>query len=310
MNTSDLKQTLKRAAPERTRLYIRRVNRLRWVTKAKVLRDHGAGPWEERPLRRARYVLSDPEIDTFTYPVANLAEMSELLSEVLVEHSTDELQGYLDEALAEPELGPLLSRDVGTGAIYMKRRPPLPAHHLAAWALIRARKPKLVVETGILEGLGSRTMLCALRRNSEEGHRGRLTSFDILPGAGRKLVPERLRGFWEPIYEPTPEALTGNLEGLEVDFFLHDSVQEYDHLAAEVGAVLPFMAPGGILMTVAGWTGLLDELAERLKGHSRTFQERPLDHFYSGRNLSWMRLPLDFDGAASRDALPGPRAER
>jgi hypothetical protein len=299
-----LKQTLKHGTPQRARLYIRRANRLRWLTKAKVLREHGSGPWEGRPLRRARYVLTDPEIDTFTYPVANLAEMSELLSEVL-EHPAAELQAYIDEALSVPELGPHLSREIGARAIYMKRRPPLPAHHLAAWALIRSRKPKLVVETGILEGLGSRTMLSALHRNSEEGHRGRLISFDVLPGSGTGLVPKRLRGAWDPIYEPTPEALGRNLKGLEVDFFLHDSVQEYDHLVAEVDAVLPFMAPGGILMTVAGWTGLLEQLAGQMRGRSRTFRERPLDHFYSGRTLSWMQLPLDYKGI-SRGALPGP----
>ncbi|HST70804.1 MAG TPA: class I SAM-dependent methyltransferase [Solirubrobacterales bacterium] len=303
-----LKQTLKHGTPQRARLYIRRANRLRWVTKAKVLRQHGAGPWEGRPLRRARYVLADPEIDTFTYPVANLAEMSQLLAEVL-EHPAAELQGYIEEALTDPDLGPLLSREIGPRAIYMKRRPPLPAHHLAAWALIRASKPKLVVETGILEGLGSRTMLCALQRNSKEGHPGRLMSFDVLPGSGKGLVPKRLRASWDPIYEPTPEALPRHLAGLEVDFFLHDSVQEYDHLVAEVDAMLPFMAPGGTLMTVAGWTGLLEQLAERLRGCSRTFREQPLDHFYSGRTLSWMRLPLDYEGA-SPGALPALLAER
>jgi Methyltransferase domain len=287
-----IKQKLKRSVPERARLYIRRANRLRWLTKAKVLRQHGPGPWEGRPVRKARYVLADPEIDTFTYPVANLAEMSECLSEVL-EHPAEELQAYVEEACADPELGPLLSREIGLRAIYMKRKPPLPAHHLAAWALIRARKPRLVVETGILEGLGSRTMLRALQLNSEEGHGGRLISFDILPGAGKGLVPERLRGSWEPIYEPTPEALAEHLQGLEVDFFLHDSVQDYYHLEAEVAEVLPFMIPGGILMTVAGWTGVLDQLSERIGGRSRKFQERPLDHFYSGRTLSWMRLPAD-----------------
>jgi Methyltransferase domain len=292
-----LKQTLKHGTPERARLYIRRANRLRWLTKARVLREHDTGPWEGRPLRKARYVLADPEIDTFTYPVANLTEMGELLSEVL-EHPADELQGYIEEAATDPELGPQLSRDIGLRALYMKRRPPLPAHHLAAWALIRARKPKLIVETGILEGLGSRTMLCALKLNGEEGHEGRLMSFDILPGAGKGLVPAKLKGRWDPIYEPTPEALAKSLEGLKVDFFLHDSIQEYDHLVAEVDAVLPFMAPGGTLMTVAGWTGLLEQLAEQMRGRSRTFRERPLDHFYSGRTLSWMRLPLDYEGAS------------
>jgi hypothetical protein len=48
---------------------------------------------------------------------------------------------------------------------------------------------------------------------------------------------------------------------------------------------------------VAGWTGVLEQLSERTGGRSRSFQERPLDHFYSGRTLSWMRLPLDYETA-------------
>jgi hypothetical protein len=291
-----LKQRLKRGVSPRARLYIRRAGRLRWLTKARVLRRYGSGPWSGSPLRQARYVLWDPEIDTFTYAIANRREMCEQLASIL-ETTPDDLERYVEEALADPELGPLLSRDIGARAVYMKRRPPLPAHHLSAWAVIRSRKPGLVVETGILEGLGSRTMLRALQLNAEEGHAGRLTSFDVMPGAGDALVPARLRERWEPVYEPTPEALAPTLAGREVDFFFHDSVQEAGHLQAEAEAVLPVMAPGGVLMTVAGWTGVLEQLSERTGGRSRSFQERPLDHFYSGRTLSWMRLPLDYETA-------------
>jgi Methyltransferase domain len=285
-----MKRALKRIVPERARLYIRRANRLRWITKAKTLRRNGPGAWRGRPLRQARYVLCDPEVDTFTYSIANLDQLARQLALVL-DQPTEEVEAHLAEALKDPELGSRLSRDIGWRALFTKRRPPLPSHHLSAWATIRSCKPALVVETGILEGLGDRIMLRALQLNAAEGTPGRLMSFDIMPGSGRALVPERLSAAWEPIYEPTPEALGDRLEGREVGLFLHDSVGEADHLRSELEAVYPHMVPGGILMTVHGWIGVLEEEAARLGGRCETFRERPRDHFYGGRALSWMRLP-------------------
>jgi hypothetical protein len=284
-----VKQTLKRFLPARGRIYIRRANRLRWITKARNLRG-ASSAWTGKPLRKARYVLFDPEIDTFTYSIANMNELAEQLA-IVLDCSASELKGHLLEILTDPELGSKLTEDIGWRALFTKRRPPLPSHHLSAWAIIRTCKPPLVVETGILEGLGARTMLRALQLNEDEGSPGRLMSFDVLPGAGRTLVPTRLRGAWEPIYEPTPEALSKHLAGSEVGLFIHDSVPEGDHLRAEVETVLPRMAPGGVVMTVHGWTGVLEETSVRIGGRCETFVERPSDHFYGGRTISWMRLP-------------------
>lgn len=284
-----MKQIVKRLAPERLRLYLRRAGRLRWITKARVLRTHGHGAWADRPLRRLRYVLFDPEVDTFTYRLANLDELTRQLA-VVLDRPADALAPHLEEALADPELGDALARDIGWRALFVKRRPPLPSHHLSAWIIVRVCRPSLVVETGILEGLGSRTILRALQLNGAEGSPGRLMSFDVLSGAGA-LVPERLRPGWEPVYEPTPEALRCRLDGRRVDLFLHDSVQDAEHLRAELDAVLPHANPGAVLMTVAGWTGVLEEIAGPLGARCETFRERPVDHFYSGRRVSWMRLP-------------------
>jgi hypothetical protein len=51
------------------------------------------------------------------------------------------------------------------------------------------------------------------------------------------------------------------------------------------------MAPGGVVMTVHGWTGVLAEEADGLGVRTATFEERPEDHFYGGRTIAWMRLP-------------------
>jgi hypothetical protein len=285
-----VKRLLKGIIPERARLLVRRANRFRWVTKFKVLRRNGPGPWAGRPLRMARYVLWDPEVDTFTYPIENLDELAERLAAVL-DSPRDELAGYIEEALADPELGPGLTRDLGWRVLFTKRRPSFPSHHLSAWGVIRACKPALVVETGILEGLGDRIMLRALARNAEEGHPGKLIAFDIMPGAGEALVPDHLNSAWEPIYEPTPAAIETHVSGSEVGLFLHDSVPEADHLRAELEAILPHMAPGGVLMSVHAWTGVLEEIAAHTGGRYETFTERPSDHFYGGRTVGWVQLP-------------------
>jgi hypothetical protein len=297
-----VKRIVKRLAPERLRLYVRRAGRLRWVTKARILRSYGLGAWSGKPLRCLRYVLLDPEVDTFTYRLANSGELIRQLAAVL-DLPAETLAPYLEEAMSDPELGSALTRDIGWRALFVKRCPPLPSHHLSAWIIIRACKPSLVVETGILEGLGSRAILRALQLNDEEGSPGRLMSFDVLPGAG-VLVPDRLRSRWEPIYEPTPQALSAHLQGRRVDLFLHDSVPDPEHLRSELEAVMPYANAGAVLMTVAGWTGVLEKLAEPLDARCETFAERPADHFYSGRKVSWMRLPA----APARGAAPAPAA--
>jgi hypothetical protein len=307
---TEIKRTMKERLPARWQSYARRGGRLRWITKARNLRQEGDGAWRGKPLRQARYVLFDPEVDSYTYALANTDELAERLAEVL-ERPVEEIDAHLEEGLGDPELGAGLARDVGWRALFVKRRPPLPSHHLSAWVIIRLRKPTLVVETGILHGLGSRTILRALELNRAEGAAGELISFDIAAGAGDLLVTPRLRAAWTPVYEPTPRALAPHLRGRQVDLFIHDSVQDHDHLRAEVEAVLPFAAPAAILMTVAGWSGVFAELSAGLEAQSWTFHERPADHFYRGRTIGWLRLaprPDAKTAGRARDAAPGPVA--
>ena len=64
---------------------------------------------------------------------------------------------------------------------------PLFARRLVWYALVRARKPKLVVETGVDKGLGAVLLCSALKKNVEEGHQGYYVGTDINPEAGYLL---------------------------------------------------------------------------------------------------------------------------
>jgi Methyltransferase domain len=270
---------------------VRRLGRLRWVTKGRNLRRAGLGPWQGRPVRVASFVLLDPEVDTYSYWIENGDELAERLAQVLG-RSKSELLALLQEARDDIELGERLTRDIGWRVLFFKRRPPLAGHHLAAYAVVRALAPDVAVETGILDGLGSRTILRALQRNAEAGRQGRLWSFDVMPGAGA-LVPARLATRWTPVYESSERALPRLLTQRPLDFFIHDSLPEPEHQRLELEAALDNARPGALVMTVHGWTGVLRELA-RARGLSyEDFHERPRDHFYHGRHLAWTRVPPD-----------------
>ncbi|HEX2770947.1 MAG TPA: class I SAM-dependent methyltransferase, partial [Micromonosporaceae bacterium] len=58
------------------------------------------------------------------------------------------------------------------------------ARRIGWYALVRAARPRHVVETGVDKGLGTCVLAAALLRNAAEGNPGRVTSLDINPEAG------------------------------------------------------------------------------------------------------------------------------
>jgi hypothetical protein len=282
---------MKRLLPERLRLYVRHLGRLRWLTKARKLRTAGSShPWSGRPLRQARYVLTDPEVDTYTYEIVNGDDLAVTLARLL-DIPAEQIGELIAEAQADHELGAGLAAQVGWRRIYLKRHPPLPAHHLAAWVLTRVLRPAVAIETGVLEGLGSRTILRALEINAQDGSDGVLISLDTLPRAGHALVDGSLGKRWEFVQASSPEGLAEAIGGRRVGFLLSDTVPDRDHILSEFDAVFPQLAPGAVLMAIHGWTGAPEKFAARHGGRTERFKEQPYDHFYGGREIGWIKLP-------------------
>jgi hypothetical protein len=283
-----VKERLKALVSERNRRRLRMLGRVRWLTKARVL-GHNGVTLRSDPGRWLRYVLVDPEIDSFTYVVVNDDELAATLADVCGLDAAA-LSARCVEARSDPALREGLRRHVRWRLQY-KRRLALGSHHLATWALIRELTPAAVVETGILEGLNSRVMLRALQRNEEDGRRGgRLLSFDLMPGAGA-LVGDELRARWTTVWGPTEETLEPALTGERVGLFVHDSNPEDAHQRVEYAIALRNAAPGLVLMTVDDWGPALREVAAEQGARYAHFQERPRDHFYQGNRIGFARLP-------------------
>jgi hypothetical protein len=253
----------------------RRLGRVRWLTKRKVLRRYGASP-----RRWWRYVLFDPEVDSFTYAIANEDQLAAALEPVLgVPHA--QLGALIAEAHEEEPLGRAL-RQPPSHWLWSKRQPEPRAHHLALWAAIRALRPDVVVETGILDGMASTVMLAALQRNGQ----GTLISFDVMPGTGA-MVPAALRDRWEPVYANAPDVLGEVIGDRRIALFTSDSLPDLEQIGAEFAAVLAHaddrlvaFTAWGALDGVLGWAGT-DVVR---------FRDRPVGHFYGGAEFAATRV--------------------
>lgn len=280
---SAAKDAVKRVVGPAGQRHARKLARVRWAQKAGQVRGAGA------PLREhLRYVLTDPEVDNFTYELDNEPELAGAVAEVL--GATEQrVLALFAEAKADPVLrglaAPLRHR------LDTKRHLPL-GKRLAWYAAVRLRRPAIAVECGILDGLGSAAMLRALEVNAAEGGPdGRLLSFDILPGAGR-LVPGALRARWEPVFEPTPGAIAPALRGRAVGLLVSDAGSDAARERAEYDAAL--VAPDGPVVLVAGsaqWTDVLADLAADRGVRYREVRDRPRDHFFAGQGTGIARLP-------------------
>jgi len=266
---------------QRLRASARRLNRLRWTSKLANVR-HAPPGGTAGTLDKIGYVLLAPELGDHSFDIGDELGMATFLAGALSVTVTDAL-GAIEEAGADDRLRADYARLKRLSLVPRRMRL---SQRTLWWAIVRLRKPALVVETGVWYGLGSAVLLRALELNAEEGHEGRLISFDPDPTGGW-LVPHRLESRWQWVKASTDDALEATLFGKEVDLFIHDTPSDYEREHYEFQVALRHSAPEAVLLSGNGRnTAALEELcgAEGLPYHH--FQYVPDRHFYVTRGLS------------------------
>jgi hypothetical protein len=118
----------------------------------------------------------------------------------------------------------------------------------ALYLLVRAVRPRVVIETGVLYGASSGHILAALARNGE----GELHSIELGRDSREPphdfLIPKALQSQWDLIIGDSRLELPSLLEHLpEVNLFHHDSLHTFEHMKWEYEAVFPHLTPEGVL---------------------------------------------------------------
>lgn len=137
-------------------------------------------------------------------------------------------------------------------------------HHFL-YGAVRIARPKLVLETGVFDGMSSALVLRAMERNAT----GTLISVDLparemiadatdrmLEGALPQgcdpgwIVPQGLRSRYHLHLGDSKQLLPPLLQKCgQVDVFLHDSLHTYQHQFFEYQIAWPYLIPGGLLLS-------------------------------------------------------------
>jgi predicted O-methyltransferase YrrM len=239
-----------------------------------------------RPVAVGKYLLFDRETTNFTYDIANREELARLVGQLFGQGNSE----YVWELEADSTLRAHLNERLRA----RKDRNPI-AHYgrRAGWyAIVRGLRPKLVIESGVHDGLGSVVLLRALQRNADEGAPGRLIGIDIDPLSGW-LVPGDMSSQFNLVVGDSLEVLPQLLAEERADLFIHDSDHRFPHQWAEYTAVIDRLSPRAVLLCDDASPGCALEVFAR--EHARPYfawKEQPIEHFYGGTTLGISPHPV------------------
>jgi predicted O-methyltransferase YrrM len=118
----------------------------------------------------------------------------------------------------------------------------------ALYLLVRASRPKVAVDTGVLYGASTAHILAAMADNGS----GELHSIDIGRNPSEPphefFIPANLLQRWELIIGDSRDELPRLLRRCgKIDLFYHDSLHTWEHMLFEYGTALPYLTERGVL---------------------------------------------------------------
>jgi len=137
-------------------------------------------------------------------------------------------------------------------------------YRILLYVIVRAIKPKIIIETGVMHGLSSSFILKALEKNEE----GKLFSIDApsykktgpvnqdgymeaLPHGKEPgwIIPSTIKNKWELKIGKSKDILPLLIDSKEqLDFFIHDSEHTYENMMFELKLAWNKLKPGGIIV--------------------------------------------------------------
>jgi predicted O-methyltransferase YrrM len=151
------------------------------------------------------------------------------------------------------------------------------------YALIRIRKPKFVVETGVHHGVGALVINSALHRNRKEGYHGEYLGTDINPNSGELII--------HPFNEQCSVVIDDSIATLQslvipIDLFINDSDHSAEYEAAEYSSIEKKLSMDAMILgDNSHASDSLRRFSEKTNRHFIFFKEEPFNHFYSGAGI-------------------------
>lgn len=226
------------------------------------------------------WIFHGQEDSNFNYSLteSNLRQLAHLLS-LVTNTDVQEIYGFFEEILNDVSVKDILrtkkqsrhENEVGLG------------RRIGWYALVRALKPKLTVETGVDEGIGAVIICKALSKNHQEGFNGTYLGTEIRSNAGKYFTKEYAK-YGKIQYGDSVESL--KMITNEIDVFINDSDHDPVYELLEYETVVSKMSINGFMLSDNSHaTDVLIEFSEKYNRKFVFFKESPKGHWYPGAGI-------------------------
>jgi predicted O-methyltransferase YrrM len=250
-------------------------------------RRRRASRFYKQKLKEARsWSWRKTELSNYYYGLTprNRKDLAFLIS-LISGKSIDEIEGFFDEIENDTLVNTTLKKfkdshpELRDSNMQVGRR-------IGWYALVRAMKPNLVIETGVHHGVGALVLSSAILRNQAFGVSGKYLGTDINPLAG-ELLPDCFDGVSEVIIGDSLETLR-SLGDRRIDIFINDSDHSSSYELEEYEAILPRLQINSIILgDNSHATDSLRVFSEANVRRFLFFKEEPADHFYHGAGIGF-----------------------
>lgn len=245
----------------------------------------GLGYFRQPLLDLGRWVFTSSENTNFTYDLdaLNTRYLTSMLADVLG-LDFDVVGGYIAEITDDDELSRHIAARTAASDLTFRADGRARLGRRVGWyAVVRALKPCVVIESGVDKGLGACVLAAALLRNAEEGHPGRYYGTDVDREAGY-LLAGRYADVGEILYGDSRESLE-KFAGT-IDLFINDSDHSAAYEASEYSAIEHKLSERAVVLgDNSRDSGALLDFSLRAGRRFVYFQERPSNHWYPGAGI-------------------------
>lgn len=232
-----------------------------------------------------KWLLFSKELTNFTYDLTDINKkyLSATLS-LITNTSEEKILGYIEEIHTNAKLKQYLEKKIIKSNYNFMADVNINFSRRVGWyALVRAMKPKIVVESGVDKGLGSVVIAEALRKNKSEGYTGGYYGTDNVLAAGY-LFDKPYNDYGQILYGDSITSLKNLKE--KVDVFINDSEHSSSYEAREYEAIKSKLSKKAII--VGDNSHATDKLFAFSVKNNRNFlfwSEKPKNHWYPGAGM-------------------------
>lgn len=230
-----------------------------------------------------QWAFKDTEDSNFYYDLnsLNVEHMMHAIS-VITKIKPKIIEGYIEEIRNDDWLKELILKNLKSSS-YPKDIKVEFSRRIGWYAIARVIKPKVIVETGVHNGVGACVLTRALMKNSEEGVTGEYFGTDIDEAAGQ-LLTSPLSDYGKILYG---DSITSLKElNCTIDLFINDSDHSETYEQQEYEIVNKKLSSDAIILgDNSHVTNKLSKFSLENKRNFIFIPEKPKDHWYPGAGI-------------------------